>query len=177
MREAQPAVSLLRNYLRRAHEWMEGTMADVTPALLHDVPPGNANPIGAQYAHVLTAEDGFVNMIIGGEQPLMATSFAGKTGMSEPMPLNPAWGEWALRVRIDLPAIRSYAQALYVATDTRLAGMTDADLSREIDLSHWGIGDKTTVGELFGNVLINTLQHCGEISALKGLHGLKGYVA
>ena len=172
----QPAVALLRDYLRRAHEWMEGTLVDVTPDIAHSLPPGKPNPIGAQYAHVLTAEDMFVNVLICGGQGLMATTFAGKTGMSLPQPLSREWDDWARQVRIDLPAIRTYAQALYASTDATLAAMTDADLERELDLTRIGMGT-TTVGKLLGNVLINTLQHCGEISCLKGLHGQKGYSA
>ena len=176
MTEQQPAVSLLREQLQQAHGWLEATMADVTPTLAHDTPPGKPNPIGAQYGHVLTAEDMFVNAVIGGGAPLMASTFAGKTGMSESMPLNPGWDEWARRVQIDLPAIREYAQAVYAATDAKLIGMVDEDLSREVILSFGGEWP-TTAGQLLNNLLLNAYSHAGEISCLKGMHGQRGYPA
>ena len=170
----QPAISLLRDQLKQAHDWLEGTLVDVSPEMARDVPPGKPNPIGAQYAHVLTAEDMFVNVLIGGGQPLMATTFAERTGISEPQPLSPVWDEWARRVQIDLSAARGYAQAVYAATDAKLAAMTDVDLNREVILPIGGAWP-TTAGQLLNNLLLNAYSHAGEISCLKGLHGRRGY--
>ena len=51
------AIELYRNLLRSAHDFLEGTLADVTPAQFTWDPPGKAFSIGANYAHVLGAED------------------------------------------------------------------------------------------------------------------------
>ena len=64
------------------HEVLEGTMADVTPEQAHWVPPGKAEPIGATYAHILMAEDYFVNGLGKGGAPLMAATFAGASASS-----------------------------------------------------------------------------------------------
>ena len=172
----QPVISLLRAQLKQAHGWLEATMADVTLELAEDQPPGKPNPIGAQYGHVLTAEDMFVNAVIGGGAPLLASTFAGRTGMSEPMPLNPAWDEWARRVQIDLPQLREYAQSVFAATDAMLAAMTDDGLDRSVDLGIPG-ARPTSVGKLLNNLLLNAYSHAGEISCLKGMHGQRGYPA
>jgi len=148
-------------------------MADVSPQMAHALPPGTVSPIGAQYGHVITAEDLFVSIITGGT-PLCAADFANQTGISEPMPLNPMWGEWARRVRIDLPVVRAYAHAVYAATDAMLAAMTEQDLGRDVKLPIAGAGS-ATIRQLLGNLLLNAYSHAGEISCLKGLLGQRGY--
>jgi DinB superfamily len=174
MPESISAVSLLRSQLQQAHAWLEGTLADVTPELAHAMPAGTVNPIGAQYAHVLTAEDMFVNNLIAGGAPLMASAFAGQTGISEPMPLNPAWGEWARRVQVDLAQTHTYAQAVYASTDALLASYNDEDLSRTVNAPLFG-ANPPSAGKLLSNLLLNIYSHAGEISCLKGLASLKGY--
>jgi hypothetical protein len=39
------------------------------------------------------------------------------------------WRVWARRVRLDLPALRPYARAVYAATDTYLAALPDEALN------------------------------------------------
>ena len=51
------AVDLYRSLLKSAHEFLEGTLADVTPPQLVWDPPGKAFSIAANFAHVLTSED------------------------------------------------------------------------------------------------------------------------
>ena len=55
--------------------------------------------------------------------------------------------------------------------------MTPEELDREIDLTSLGIGKVSLGFFLSGIVLANANWHCGEISLLKGLQGLKGYPA
>jgi hypothetical protein len=64
---------------------------------------------------------------------------------------------------------------VHAASNDYLASLKDEDLSRSIDLGALGIG-KLTLGQLLtAGVLGNAWTHCGEISCLKGLQGLKGY--
>src|SRR3989304_1781809 len=109
-------VSLLRDQVKQAHEFLEGTVADVVPEQAHWLPPGKANPLGATYAPVLMGEDGFVNGMLRQAAPLAATSWAGKVGVSEPppppFPPKP-WDQWGRRVRGGLPAPRPYPPAAH----------------------------------------------------------------
>jgi hypothetical protein len=167
------ATSLLRSQFQSAHNWLEGTLADVTQDQAHWIPDGKPNPIGAQYAHVLLSED-LILSLVKGKTPLMMSSHTGdKMGISEPPPVGP-WGEWARSVRIDLPALRAYGQAIYAASDEILRGMSDADLDQSINLTALGFGHEKTSFAL-NIVLLNVFSHTGEISALKGLQGMKGY--
>lgn len=87
----------------------------------------------------------------------------------------PDWSGWARRVRIDLPAFRTYAKAVYAASDDYLAKLSDQDLARSLDLSAVGIGQITVKQLVMRGVIGNCLTHAGEISCLKGLQGARGY--
>jgi hypothetical protein len=169
-------VSLLRDQLKQSHEFLELVMNDVTPEQVHWTPPGIANPLGATYAHLVMSEDGFVNGMLKGSAPLMAGAWASKTGLSEPPPSAPgeSWYLWAKQARVDLGALRQYAQAVYAATDQFLASLADSDLTRPIDLTAFGLGNQTLAWILSNGVLGHVHGHGGEIACLKGLQGAKG---
>jgi len=169
-------VALVRQQYKQAHDWFEATTKDVTPEQAHWAPPGLANPLGATYVHVVGAEDFLLSDVARGAKPLAAGDFAGKTGVSEPPP-GPGQGldEWARRVKIDLPELREYAQAVYKQTDDWLASLQGDDLDKQIDMSRFGMGQQA-MGVLVGGIVLQHINnHCGEISCLKGLQGAKGY--
>lgn len=173
------AITLLQADLQTAHDYIEGTMSDVTEEQAHWMPPGTANPLGATYAHAVASEDLIINGLFQGKAPLFATSWAGKTGMSEPMPTpNQNWedyGPWARRVRVDLPALREYARAVYGNTADYLASLTPDGLDRPLDLNSVGLGTQT-LGWGWNRLIVGHVDNlCGEISCLKGLQGSRGY--
>jgi hypothetical protein len=188
-RPSNGAVGLLREQLRQAWETLEGTMKDVPSETAHWVPPGTALPIGAAYAHAVLSQDGVVNGMVRGVRPLYAAGFAGKTGISEPppgsegsskAPADPeeqgrAFAEWCRRVKVDLPKLHEYAAAVFDATDAWLAALTDADLKKPVDLTSIGIGPSTVEYVLSAVVIGHVYCHTGEIAALKGTRGMKGY--
>src|SRR5947208_10631370 len=112
---------LLRDIVRDARRVLEGTMADVSQAQVDFIPPGIANPLGATYAHVVCSEDMVVQGLFRHGTPLVASTWAERTGLSEPMPVpGPGWadyGPWTRRVKIDLDSLRAYAQAVAAQTD------------------------------------------------------------
>ena len=67
---------------------------------------------GATYAHVVCSEDMIVQGMFRQAAPLAASSWAGRTGLSEPMPMpGPDWvnyGSWTRRVKVDLGTLRNY---------------------------------------------------------------------
>lgn len=167
------AVDILRAALKQCHQVLEGTMADVSSEALHWQPPGTANSIGANYAHIVTGEDFLVNAMVRKGPPMLATSWAGKTGLSELPPVGGGMHEWGQRVQIDLDALRAYAQAVYASTDDYLATLSDADLGTAVDAPQFG---NPAIGNFVGNIVLANLGwHTGEIAALKGVQGLKGY--
>jgi hypothetical protein len=91
--------------------------------------------------------------------------------MSEPPPENPPWDEWAGRVQVDLPSLRQYAQAVYASTDAYLASLSPADL----DAAFQGFVGLETLGSFLTGLGLHAGWHTGEISAIKGVQGNKGY--
>jgi hypothetical protein len=117
--------------------------------------------------------------MLKGSPPLSATSWAGKTGLSEPMPMpGPAWedyGPWARRLHLDLPALQRYQTAVRANTDAYIASLSPADLEAIRDLSNVGLG-MVNVGWILARLVVGHMDNeCGEISCLKGLQGLRGY--
>lgn len=175
-------VEILIECVKAAHGLLEVTMGNVTSEEAHWIPPGMANPLGANYAHVVMGEDGAIQGMLKGAAPLFASTWAGKTGVSElPPMINPEspgfpdWSKWARQVKIDLAAFRKYAEAVYAATIDYLSSLTDDDLNRPLDLSALGFGQSTVGFLLINGVVGNTFSHSGEISCLVGLQGKKGY--
>lgn len=166
------AIDLYRSLLRSAHDFAEGTMADVTDAQLHWDPPGKAYSIGANYAHILTSEDLAIQQLLRGKDLVAATAWTG----GELPPVGPGGDlkAWSHRVKPDLAGMRRYGQAVYAATDEYLSSLRPEDIDRPLDLSRFGFGQQTVLFILFG-VLANASAHTGEISCLKGLQGAKGY--
>jgi hypothetical protein len=162
-----------RQQYRLAHQWLEGTLDGMTGEQVNFQPGGNALPAGAQYSHHVQGLDGIFNGKLGGKAPLMTGAFAGKFGTSESAPLGD-WAAWARSAEVDLDAARAYAGAVYEATDAYLAGLTDSDLDGTVDLSMWGMGDQP-LSHLLNVMLLDAAVHTGEISAIKGMQGLKGY--
>lgn len=169
--------AMIREQFKEAHNLLETTMQEVTAEQAHWAPPGIANPLGATFGHVVMGEDMMVGALLKGAAPLLASSWAGKTGLSEPPPApnEASWDEWARKVKVDVGAAREYAKAVYAATDEYLASLDGNGLEREIDLSAFQLGKQTAGWFLCNIVLSHVNMHCGEISCLKGLQGAKGY--
>ena len=167
------ATSYIREDFRWAHSLLEMVVQDVTPEQADWHPPGLANPIGATYAHAVCGEDVIVRQMLRSDEPLLESAWKGRTGISEPQ--LSADFEWARRVQVDLPAARQYAQAVYAATDEYLAALADETLDQVLDLSAQGFEHKPVAWVLSALVISHLNNMAGEISALKGVQGVKGY--
>ncbi len=171
------AIEVYRKLLQTAHDALEGTLAGVTAEQAVWDPPGKAFCIAANYAHVVTSEDMGVQRVLRGKDLLAATTWTGRTGLSEMPPLGPGAGDlkaWSRMARVDLPALRKYGAAVYAATDEYLGSLALEGLARPLDLSALGLGQQP-VTFILNALVINAAMHCGETSCLKGLQGLKGY--
>jgi len=168
--------SFIQNEFQQSHGILGMTMQDVTSEQAHWAPPGVAAPLGAQFAHVVTAEDMMLNGLVKGGAPLFASTFAGKMGISEPPPqAGSAWTDWARSVKVELPALQEYGKAVFANTEGFIGSLDEAGLGRELDLSSFQLGTQS-VGWFLSNVLAwHVNAHCGEISCLKGLQGARGY--
>jgi len=166
-------IQLLQNQLKWAHEEMEMTMADVTDDVAQYDEVGMALSVAAAYAHAVVAEDMIVASMLAHKAPLSQRE---ETGLSIPMPAQEHWdqhAEWAKNVKVDLTKLHAFAKKVYLATDEWIVTVKEEDLEQEIDMGQMG---KQTVAWLITNFLILHIANlCGEISAIKGVQGLKGY--
>lgn len=164
---------LLRDQLKIAHAALEDTMQDVTQEMLGRMPPGTANPLGERYAHHANGEDTLVNLFLRGSAPFMSSSWQGKTGISEPrFGSDP---QYARRVHVDLGPARAYAKAVFEASETYVGSLSDADVDREVDLTALGFGPVPVSWVLSRLVIGHVYEVHGEIAAVKGALGAKGY--
>ncbi len=165
---------LLREQFRGAHGFLSATLDDLPAACLHYSPQGRALPISSHFGHVVIEEDRLLSLFITGSPPLFASSWSGRTGFSNSPPEGEPWEEWARNLQVNLDVARAYAAAVYANTDRVLSTMSDDHLCRPLDMSPIGLGPQTVtflMSFLIGNIYL----HCGEISCLKGLQGLRGY--
>ena len=171
------AIDVYRKLLKTAHDALDGTAAGVTPEQATWDPPGKAFSIAANYAHVVGSEDMAVQRLLRGKDMVAATSWAGRTGMSEMPPLGPGAGDlkaWSHQAKVDLAALQQYGQAVYAVTDEYVAGLSAEGLTRSLDLTVIGLGQQP-VSFILNALVVNAAMHCGETSCLKGIQGLKGY--
>ena len=169
------AIQILRAQLSDSHWFLEQAVSDLSSAHLHWVPPGTANTIAATYAHVIGSEDGFVHSTLLGQRPLGETAWAGRNGISLPIPQRGSdWFAWSRRVQVDLALAQRYAAAVYAATDEYLATLKPEELDRAPDVA---LPANQSLSWLLDNFLIlHASVHSGEIAVLRGLQGLVGFV-
>ena len=167
------AAATLVESIQWGHQLLEMVMADVTDTQARWVPPGQANPIGALYAHALLSVDGIINGALKGGPPRFATEWAGQLG-DQPPQMGLSY-EWACAVQPDLPALRAYGQTALADAVAYVQGLSDADLDRLVDMSAAGLGTRSVSWILNALVASHLNNLAGEISALKGVQGAKGY--
>jgi hypothetical protein len=168
-------VEMLRYSLDNAFGILGQVTADLDQEQADWAPPGIANPIGATYWHAMSSVDDIVHKWGQDVEPLRERE--GWQEKALPVsPPEPEWnGDWLgyLRaIRVDLPMLHEYAQTLCQAAQIWLESLSPADLERTL---------QTPVGELKLGQMLETFviwhinAHCGEIAALKGCLGARGY--
>ena len=167
------ALDTLRESIQWGYQLLEMVMADVNDEQARWAPPGVANPIGALYAHAFLSLDGIVNGLLKGGAPRFATEWAGQLGGASPQ-MSLAF-EWGRAVQPNLPALRQYGQTIVADADAYLAQLGDAGLDRMVDVSSVGLGTRSVSWIINALIASHLNNMAGEISALKGVQGLKGY--
>jgi hypothetical protein len=165
-----------REYLQRQFAVMrqvaDAPLQEITEEQVNWVPPGTANVISAILVHRAGVEDGIVQQRLRGEPRVWERDgWAAKTGVETLPGQNGGWEELKGQT-IALAPVQAYAAAVHAATDTYLASLTDEDLRRDMP---WPFGGTGTVADYLALVVVHTALHAGEISALKGVQGAKGF--
>jgi hypothetical protein len=169
-------VELLQLALDNAWEILGQVCADLTPEQADWTPPGCANPIGSMYWHTVSGADEVVYRWILKQEPLhQREGWDGRVlavTAPEPQQAGEAYREYMCALRVRLPALHEYARAVAADLKRWLGTLTPADLERTVQTP---IGEHTMADVLEVFIIWHINAHCGEISALKGCQGYRGY--
>jgi hypothetical protein len=170
------ASQILTAQLQASHGLLQMTMADVTPEVASFTPPGTANSIADTYVHILLSEDWLIHFLLQQKDPLYASEWNGKTGVDALVPATDhTFPAWTKNAKIDMDQLNKYKDVVFATSEAYVKALSDEDLQKEADLSSFGMG-KSTVSFVVSSVVTNNVNlHIGEISAMKGIQGLKGY--
>jgi hypothetical protein len=164
------AVQATRETLGLVHEYVEAAFGDVEGETLSRVLPGaTIGSIESIYLHTVAQEDWAIQELILGRPKLIEGAWAARLGIAAPKAGEQAdFTSW----NHDVGAFKEYAQAVFNATDDYLNSITDADLDKQIDW--FGRGTRSAAWVIADTIHVHASFHAGEISALKGVMGLKG---
>lgn len=166
-------LELLRINLHSAHDAFLGTAADLTQAMLDWVPPGLAHPIGERYAHLAVSEDWLIHGVAQGDKPWFMSSWRERLGLGH---FNVGMSsEQARAIHVELAPVLEYTRAVFADTEAYLDTLTPADVDRVIDMSAVGYGSVAFPVWLSTYIIGHAHDIMGEISALKGCQGARGY--
>ena len=177
MKTESLAIKYILADLKNAHTYLHQTMEGVTNEVAHFQPDGKANPISGIYAHLIFSEDFFLHFFLKQSKPLFESTWKGKTGISENQPTEwvTAYPAWLKTVKVEIPKVHEYAKAVFTDTEKYIESLDDADLETNIDMSMFGMGERTQGDLIHMMILGHIWSIMGEIAVLKGIQGLKGY--
>jgi hypothetical protein len=161
-------LDVLRRQARKAWNWFEGTVSDVSAEQANWWPPGTANSIGTTYLHVVINTDVEINRLISTENR-SSSRWGGGIGQGALRPRR--FDRWVRNVAIDwdLPSTASDTEAFLDSLDD----LTDGHLEMPVDPFRSGDVEGRDLYELHGSNHPHI--HGGEIACLKGLQGGIGW--
>lgn len=169
-------VELVQYSLGEALDILQQVCSDLSQEQADWTPPGVANPIGSMYWHTISGADDVVYRWVLEQEPLRQRGGWDDrvlaVAVPEPRQEGAAYREYMCALRVRLPALHEYAQAVAADLQAWLGTLTPADLDRTVETP---IGPHTIAQVLELFVIWHINAHCGEISALKGCLGCKGY--
>jgi hypothetical protein len=152
--------------LNDAHRMGDIAMDGLTPEVAHFEAGGTTNNI-AQLMTLLTAsEDSAVARLKGGDSILQSQNWYGRTGIPE----GPR-AFWQKGWSLELAAFGEYRDLVKAAATEYFQNIDASDLDREVE---WFNGPRPASTIIQVIIVNHMLGHSGEISALKGVQGLKG---
>lgn len=168
-------VELTQYALSNAFDILGQVTADLTQEQADWMPPGIANPIGALYWHTITGADDVVFKWCQGKTPLYQKDDWQEKALIVSAPEPEPGGDYLTymqTIRVDLPALHEYTRAVFEAIQSWLGSLAPEDLERKVETP---IGELSLAQMLETFVIWHVNAHCGEISALKGCQGFRGY--
>jgi hypothetical protein len=156
-------------YAKKALEqsfWLFNMIADgMTDEQYNSKPQGTANSIAKSHVHAIATVDFLLNGTVKGGQ-MDWPAFAAANGLpGNPMEI------WDHTGAIPLAAMKEYDAKVQKSAIDYVGSLSESDLDREIDTPFFG---KQTAAYLIQLAGMHAVGHGGDMSAVKGLQGLKG---
>lgn len=166
---SRDGLTALITLVRTANRSVKRVMDDVTQEQADWLPPGTTNPIGPTYLHIAMGLDMNISAMIQQQPKIWA-----REGWCERFGLSPLaeLRDYA-RMPVDIGLVGQYHGRVLDEIESFFAGITAEDLARTVP--SWR-GEVTIADALSLFMAFHTLQHLGEISAVKGMQGMKGFL-
>jgi hypothetical protein len=166
-------IELLCFSLKNGFDLLGAVTGDLTQEQADWVPPGTALSIGTLYWHVISSTDYLLHDWCLGEAPLSQRDhWEEEVVLSSEPPEEGAHAATVRPVRVDLAAMHDYTRVIADEALAWLAGLAPDDLERQVQTP---VGELNLAQMLEVFVVWHLSAHCGEISALKGCQGARGY--
>ena len=165
------ALSLLKVQVAGPRRDWNSIIADMTQEQLQWTPPGVANPIVSLVMHAVGSQDNAANAVAQGKPKVWdANNWGEKLGIS---PYGRQNLEEGRAMHVDIELFRAYSAEVFASVDAFLASAKPEDLDREVKNF---AGDMVPLGnQLSSSLVTHFMGHLGEVSALKGCQGGKGW--
>lgn len=159
------SITYARKSLEQAFKLFNIVADGMTDEQYNWEPQGTANSIARSHVHAMSSVDFFLNGTLkGGEMAWPA--FAAANGL----PANPM-EIWSFPSAIPLASMKEYGANVQQSVLEYVSSLTEADLDRVVDTSFFGQQTTAFLIQLAGT---HSMGHGGDMSAVKGLQGLKG---
>jgi uncharacterized damage-inducible protein DinB len=159
------AVTYAKTDLESAFGLLNVCAGGMDDAQYNWAPGGTCNTIAKSHVHALTSIDFFVNGIISGRPMLWAPVAQAHALPQSPLEI------WKHEGAVPKTVMDEYAQHVQKSALDFVAGLTDAELDREIETQFFGT---KSVAWLLQLTSTHSTGHGGDIAAVKGMQGLKG---
>jgi uncharacterized damage-inducible protein DinB len=161
------ALALIREQAATAERLLSQVVAELTAeqSIWH-AEGSTANPIAAIFTHIYFSEDRLVQRRGQGRPPIYNAG-----GWRERLGVDPE-APWSGLTQVAPREMRAYAAEVRAATTRFLEGLPPADLEREVEGPR---GRQTLAATMSLLLVIHKATHTGEIAALLGNQGVRGF--
>jgi uncharacterized damage-inducible protein DinB len=163
------ATTYLSKQINSMRYLQDSVLKSITDAVLLWEPPGTLTCIGLIWLHMIGGEDAFIATLK--DQPSLWKTAGWKEtfGLEKYPNLGEDWNDYT-HARLTVTDLQAYTQAARTQTDAYLASITDETLDEKIEF----FTESDPKADVWTLLVSHSLQHTGEIAAIKGLQGEKG---
>ena len=163
------ATTYLSKQIKSMRYLQDSILESLTDEVLVWQPPGTLTSIGLIWLHMVGGEDSFV-AIMQARPSLWKTGGWKETFGLEKYPnIGEDWGAYA-EARLTVADLQAYTQAVRTQTDAYLASIMDEALDEQVKF----FTESDPKADVWALLVSHSLQHAGEIAAIKGMQGEKG---